>query len=311
MKDLDLDRPGVPGRVDRLPEPAQLDAALAGQAAAEQYPGRQRGDPVGDLEAGDPPARPGPLDLRPHLVVPPQVIGVDDHADRTGREPLGDVQRLPEGGDHAPVGGVHRVQRLDPELHAGPDRIRHEGFDRRRDVFPGGVDVSAARRQAAADEYQYRRAERGRLLDRAAVALQPPVAGEEPAAAQRGDPQTRLVYQIDAALQAERGHLLAPQADVRDPGGDAAAHQLVQRLVLGGRDVQREPLQIAHCGTPATVKYARARAAARSASGSRPASSASLRSPAQCAGDLPACSPPTIVKWSWYPASQARNTMPV
>ena len=87
--------------------------AVAHHPAGEQGVGRQRGDPVADLVRRDPVSGAG--DLLQHARVPPHVEGVDDDPDLGGRELLGDVQRLTEGGDHTAVGGVDRVHRLDAE----------------------------------------------------------------------------------------------------------------------------------------------------------------------------------------------------
>ena len=84
-------------------------------AAAEQRVGGQRLDPVGELEAGDPAAGPG--DLLGQLGVPPHVVGVHDDADGLAPGTAGQVDRVAEPGQHAPVRAEHRVQ----GLHAEPD----------------------------------------------------------------------------------------------------------------------------------------------------------------------------------------------
>jgi len=66
-----------------------------------------------------------------------------------------------------------------------------------------------------------------------------------------------------------------------------------------------------HWPTPATVKDAPARAAFRSGSRSMPVAPARVSTVPRRVGDPAGCRSPTILKGSWCPASQARNTMAV
>ncbi len=86
---------------------------------------------------------------------------------------LGEVERLAQGGDHAAVRSEHRVQRLDGQPHAGRGAYGTSAPIGVGDVRAGAVEVAAAGRQAAGDQDQDRRAERGRLVDGAAVVVEP------------------------------------------------------------------------------------------------------------------------------------------
>src|SRR6266498_3147183 len=91
VEDLDFEGAGVAGGGDGAGEAADVDAAGAGQAAAEQHALGEGGDPVGGLEGGN--AAAGGFDDGPDEVVPPDVVGVDDDADRLGRVRGGEGER--------------------------------------------------------------------------------------------------------------------------------------------------------------------------------------------------------------------------
>ena len=140
-EDLHLHGAAVPRRVDLLAESAQVHTAVTQLTAAQQHSLRQRCHPVGQLEAGDPAVLPSPRDPRGREVVPPPlVIGVHDDAHLLGREAFGDVQCLGEGGDDAPVRGVHRVQGLDRQPHPALGRIGRQRPDRVGHPLPRAIE---------------------------------------------------------------------------------------------------------------------------------------------------------------------------
>src|SRR5688572_33412271 len=87
---------------------------VAHHAAGKQSVGWQRGDPVADLIAND--AWSGSEQLVGNVRFPPQVEGVDNHADVSGVEALSDIERLSKRGNHSAISRVDRVHRLDAEV---------------------------------------------------------------------------------------------------------------------------------------------------------------------------------------------------
>jgi hypothetical protein len=146
---------------------------------------------------------------------------------------FGDVQGEGQGGDHAPVRGEHRVQRLDREAHPGVQRVRNQVRDRPRDPPAGAVEVAPA--QSAAHEHQRGRAQAGRLVDGAVVVVEPVVALEETAPAQRADGHVGRAQVGDRAPQAVLLGLFAPQTDPADAGRGAAIDDLRGRPPVRGR----------------------------------------------------------------------------
>ena len=259
VEDLHLDVPGVARLGDQPGDRGEVDVPVAHHPPREQGVGRERGDPVADLVARDPTAPACPADLVVELRVPPDVEGVDDDADGRGGELLGDVERLPQRRDHAPVGGVDRVHRLDRQHDPGGGGVVDERADGVAGAGPGTGEVPVAR-QPARDEHQHgrrpgsaRRAERRGLLDGPAVlGERGPAArvvgrGEEPAAAQRRHPQPGVGDHAGGGGEPGFGHRLPPQPDARDArfGGDAQRGGQVGVLDRGL--VQRQPR--VHAGT--------------------------------------------------------------
>ena len=76
-------------------------------------------------------------------------------------------------GDDAAVGGEDRVHRLDGEPDADVERVRDQRLDRGGGSVTGGAQVAVAGRQTAGHEHQARGAERGGLVERAAVVVVP------------------------------------------------------------------------------------------------------------------------------------------
>src|SRR5215211_1213567 len=65
VEDLDLDVAGVAGRLDHSPQAMEVDVAVAHHPPRQQRVAGEGGDPVADLEAGDPSG--GARDLLLHL----------------------------------------------------------------------------------------------------------------------------------------------------------------------------------------------------------------------------------------------------
>ena len=286
--------------------------AVADVAAAEQGVGREGQDPVADLVADDPVARPG--DVGQQRRVPPDVVGVDDDADRVGRELGGQVERLAEPADHAPVGGEDRVQRLDAEPDPVVLRDRDELGDRVGDQAPGQPDVAAAGNQAAGDEDERIGAERGRLGDRGLVVGDRGRAGdrvgvgEEAAPAQAGDRQPGRLDVRGGRGQPGPGDVLAPEPDRRDVMPDAQVDRLGDAELVDRRLVEGEPGESGHA---CSFRNAVIRPTARSGSVSAPAAAASSNTRIRCSADRLRSNPSSMEKRGWKPFSQARNATPV
>src|SRR5262249_51986335 len=102
-----------------------------------------------------------------------------------------------------------------------------------------------------------------------------------------------------------------PQADVADARAGTALGGLGDAPAAGGDLGEAEPLARAHVPTPATPSSAPLRPEAGPPTGSSPARARSPHASGRCGIERALSSPPTIRKWSWWPASQARNTIPV
>ena len=254
VEDLDLDVAVVARRRHARRDRPEVDHPVAEMPAAEQHVLRQRQHPVADLVADDPPGRPGDLAVQPRI--PPHVVGVHHHPHRVGRERQGQIHRLAKGGDHAPVGAEHRVQRLDPQPHPQPLRLRHQLADRIGDHLPGQPEVPAPSHQPSAYQDQRVGLKLGRLGDRGQVVCpcRPTpfrvAVGEEPAPA-----QTRHVQ----PGRPNRRHRLAypyfrdpipPQPDPRNLVPRAQVHRVLQPDVLNRCLVKRQPLQPDHPSSP-------------------------------------------------------------
>ena len=77
-----------------------------------------------------------------------------------------------EGVHAGAVGGKHRMQRLDRQRHLCLPRIGQERGQRVADLASGVIDVARAFRQAADDENEALRADRGGFVDRAPVIVE-------------------------------------------------------------------------------------------------------------------------------------------
>ncbi len=141
--------------------------SVAHHPARQQGVRWQRGDPVADLVAHD--AFSGALQLLGNAWFPPQVKGVDHHADVDGIEALGDVQRLGQRGDHPTVRGVDGVHRLDAEVDAVLVGVRNQPLNSQSGAVSCGFQITIARRQPTGDEDQCRRIQRRSFLDGLAV----------------------------------------------------------------------------------------------------------------------------------------------
>ncbi len=284
----------------------RVDDAVAHHAAVEQQIPR-RHQPVADVIGQDAAAASGAGDLALERRVPPDMIDIDGDADAVAQR-IAEIIGLGQRIDAGAVGGIHRVQRLDRQLHAGVPRIRQQRGDPVADQVARGGEIARARRQPADHQHQAMRADRRRLVDGAAVvverACQPGAVelGEHAAAAEAGDGQA-----VGADRRRRRGHahrleLVAPGRDAGDAGARDAVDRLAQvPLAARGRGVDREQAlvlrEIAHqASTPWSRSTAAMRDAARSGSISRPAPSASWKSCARWSSERALSWPPTMVK---------------
>ena len=155
VEDLDLDR----ARCSR-PRRRPATAGAGRRSRRRAGPGRcstPSGSGVtqsASWKRGDPAARPGAICA---YTGRPTTRGRCRPPRRPGRpgEPLGEVERLGEGGDHAAVGGEHRVQRLDRQPDAGGRGVRGQRARSRRRPAAGrrrgpGCRPAARRRPAPA-----------------------------------------------------------------------------------------------------------------------------------------------------------------
>ena len=120
------------------------------------------------------------------LRVPPDVVQVDGDAERAasvGIEPVADVERLLQRVDAGPVGGVHRVQRLDRQRHPAFAGVGQQCSDPLGDLFASAGDVlvrGPARQragQAADDEDQAGGVQLAGLVEGAPVVVAHRLAG--------------------------------------------------------------------------------------------------------------------------------------
>ena len=233
------------------------------------------------------PSRAGAGDLIGQVRVPPDVEGVDDHADGRRRVRRGQVQGLPQGGDHGAVGGVHRVQRLQHQPDAVLGRVRHQLGDPVGHPLAGGHEILVAVRQAADDHDQLAGAEGGRLDD-GAPGCRPARPADRPGRPRSGTRRgTGWTRSVRTSRDQSRG--LCPGRP-RPPGRATARCGTARPLArprpprpgstawwsrcsaTAGRS--RTPRQ---CSTPLTASRSRIRRAASSGSSSRPARSASRK----------------------------------
>src|SRR5262245_7712723 len=108
-EDLDLLGAAIAGRLDPATDAAEIDDAVAHHAAVEQEVAC-RHQPVADVIGEDSVAR--PRDLPFEIRVPPDVIGVDRHADAVAQR-VAEVESVRQRVHAGAVGRVHRMQRLD------------------------------------------------------------------------------------------------------------------------------------------------------------------------------------------------------
>ena len=203
VEDLDLDRPGVAGRVHRLAEAAQLDAPVPGRPRPSSTPAGSGVTQSATWKQAIRRSRPGPRDLLPHLRRP-----------TTGGRCRRTTPTASAGYGAARSSACSRVdttQRSEANIGCsgsmasrtpGGQGVRDQLADRVADVGTGRVDVPAAGRQAAGDQHQHRGAERRRLVDGALVLVVPAGLLEEAAAAQRGDGQPGVAHQRGRVLHA-------------------------------------------------------------------------------------------------------------
>ena len=259
----------------------------------------------------DAPAGAGARDLREQVGVPPDVIGVDGDAGAVAQL-VAEVERLRKRVHAGAVGGIHRMQRLDRERHAGGARARQK---RAKSVAHHGAraaDVARAVRQSAADEHETFGAQGRGLVDGALVvvdgALAPRRIGrrEHAAAAEVGDAEAVVAHDAGSFREPDLCHLVAPGRNRGDAELCASLDRLSQvELLAHGREVDGQSVKSHRrsraYATPATANTWLMRLAASSGSRSTRALSASRNSSARCTTERALCWPPTMAKWSCRP----------
>src|SRR3984957_4261902 len=136
--------------------------------------------------------------------------------------------------------------------------------------------------------------------------------GKHAAPAQAGDLQAGIANGAGGAFDAHGLQHVAPGRDGRDGVAGAAFDAGGQiPLAFDGDGVERGGGGRGHQAMPFVVSRARMRATARSGSRSRPALSARRNNSAKWLMERADCWPPSMVKWFWWPFSQAMNTTPV
>src|SRR5258708_9203347 len=244
-EDLDLAVAAIAGSLDPAANAPDVDDAVAHHRAVEQEVAR-RPQPVADVEGEDTTLMgAGAGNLRLETRIPPGVINVDVDAE-PGAERVAEIVGLGQRVDASAVGGVHRVERLDGQLHAGLSRVRQQRGDAVADDPAGAGDVARAGGEAADDEHQALRADRRRLLDGAAVVVACAVArAEHAAAAEAGDGHAVIGEDARRLGNAAFGEAIAPWRD----GADAVTRQrldgLAQRQRLQRRRVDRQERNVA------------------------------------------------------------------
>ena len=211
------------------------------------------------------------------------------------------------------------MQRLDGERHPGTsgvveqraDAVLHHCCAPLRDRAMAGSGPRELR-QTADDENKARRAERDRLVDRAAVVvprfLRPDrVARKHASAAISGQRQPGRLHGLDRAVEPDRRDLIAPRRyRARSPLCACVDDREKITLLAQCRGVDRQPAVIGrevaqarlpHPSTPRAASTVRIRWTANSGSRSRPAASASRNSSARCKVERALSWPPTMVKW--------------
>ena len=288
--------PLVAGVLDQPSQAGEVDDPIAHQAAAGEHVGG-RHQPVADVVARDQAVRGGELVLEPR--VPEHVVGVDHDAGVRAVEGAGERERLAERDDRRALADHHRMQRLDPQPHAVVGGEGEQPLDAGGDRGAGGAEVLAVRR--AAHEHEDRRPELCRLLDRAAVVVIGVGRREEAAAAQARDPQAGI---LQRAWRIRR-ELVTPRGDPPDAGRRTPFGGLRQAPVVDGDQVEAEAAGVDHASS------CRMRASASSGSRRSPARPARTNTSDRCSVERARSRPPSMEKLSWWPLSQARNTMPV
>ena len=178
--------------------------------------------------------RAGPGDLVEDPGLPPEVEGVDDDPHLLDRELLGDVERLGERGHRRP--GRRRRSGASARSRAA----RHGRRPRVRAAATASVAAGAGRgqvavavRQTAGHQHQSGRTEGRGLVESAEVVLVRLLAGrlvgcgEEPAAAERRDPQAGVPDPCATAFASPASATGSRHTPI---DGTAAGHAAVDRL---------------------------------------------------------------------------------
>ncbi len=171
------------------------------------------------MEAEKPVLLAGEADLFFKVGIPPRVVDIDGKPEvRWRAEGVADGVRALHRVDRRAVVGIHRMQRLDGELHAGLLGVRKKILDPGGDLVAGGFE--GLRGIGPADEDQRRRADFRALVDGLEVVVEERLAAEcrfgteEPTAGEGDDFEAGV-----ACFVAESGGLLV--LEILEPEGDA------------------------------------------------------------------------------------------
>ena len=272
-------------------------------APAEQDVRRQGNKPVAHLKARDPRTR--ARNLAEQIGVPPDVVAVDDDADRALGEGGGKVDGVGQAGHRAAVGTEHRVQGLDAQPHPEGFRAGHELADRIGDHPAGDAEISGSVRETTGDEDEDVGLELGGLFDRAPVvefggASRVGVdVGEEATPAQTRDVHACSLGERHGFGETVLGDPIAPESDAGDVVSHTQLDGLGQARPLDRRLVEREARQIDHASTASSDLSARnciIRSIESSGLRKAPAPAASLNTSTRCARDRCRCRSPIMRK---------------
>ncbi|BAH51672.1 putative LacI family transcriptional regulator [Rhodococcus opacus B4] len=250
-EDLDLHEAPVAGAIAPVDESGHVDAALAGHAAAAEFP-VNRGDPVGELDGEQLVAGPG--DLFRQRRVPPHVIRVDPDPHQVRIDGLDQIVRLLQRRDDGSARRHHRVHRFDGEPHPGRPRVGLEFGDAVPDLPAGAGEIAVG---GAAHQVEAIRTQGVRLIHGDPVVvhgLSSQCGGrlrEHPAAADAADPQTRLPQPGGRGSQVQVLEHVSPQADAAETPLLGEVGHLRESRSLHGDGVEAAPREVHVSGSRA------------------------------------------------------------
>lgn len=246
-EDLDFVEAVEAGRLDPGANLPERNATFTHEAAIEEEIDR-RCAPVADMvrEEGVEPAAAGDFGFERR--VPPKMVNVGGDADLARLECFNHIIGLAER-IHGRAGiGIHRMQRLDRELHAGGLAIGEERGDAVEDLFARFGERLAG--YGAADEYNMRSTERMRFGDGAAIIIERlgavgrGNAGEKSSTTERDNGKTVIAKKPAGLRDIATGERVAPDRDAPDTGRGVFGGRDLDRPRLGGDRVDTEAAQI-------------------------------------------------------------------